>query len=267
MATSSRGPTRVFILVADIDVVDTSRTRRVLQASLEVLTAPQYTVTITDLAKDGWLEPLSVKDFTKISDPIHINLHVEQQISPLTQKIIDEQNKILQCDLFLILAPLSWFGPPSLFFSWWHRVVTAGKLWSPSAMHRTGAFARKRALAVMVSQEKQSAYGKDTLNGTVEELLYPITHGMLYPTGFKIHRAQALYMPNPALYDEVLSKWQTALRDLEDRTCILLNQPTDYVNWTLNTPEKERKNDLDMLARIGDMSLQEATMKLNAPLE
>jgi hypothetical protein len=131
-------------------------------------------------------------------------------------------------------------------------------------MYQRGAFARKRALMVMVSSLKQELFGRDTLYGTVEEILYPITHGMLHPTGFRIHRTQTLYMPKPATHEEILNKWQIALRDLDDRTCLVLNQPNDYTNWVLSTPEKDRKNDMEILTRYGDMSLQEATMKLNA---
>jgi NAD(P)H dehydrogenase (quinone) len=262
--SSARGPTRVFILIADIDICEDSLTRRVVKASLDVLVPPNYSVTITDLAKDGWLDPISPKDLTRVSDPIRINLRTEHLISPLIPRLQEEQGKLFQCDLFLVFAPLGAFGPPSLFFNWWQRVVTLGRCFGPSLMYQRGAFARKRALMVMVSSLRQELFGRDSIAGTVEELLYPITHGMLYPTGFRIHRTQTLYMPNPALHEEILAKWQTALKELEDRTCLVLNQQHDYTNWVLSTPEKERKNDLEILTRAGDMSLQEATMKLNS---
>jgi NAD(P)H dehydrogenase (quinone) len=218
---------------------------------------------VTDLAQDGWGDPLSARDFTKISDPIRINVRNEHYTSPLIQKIQDEQMKLFTCELFLVFAPLGWFGPPSLFFNWWQRVVTVGRCFGPGLQYQRGAFARKRALLVMVSDLRQDVHGRDALAGTVEELLYPITHGMLYPTGFRIHRTQTLYMPNPALHEEVLSKWQSALRDLDERTVIVFNQQNDYNNWVLCTPEKDRKNDLEIIQRYGDMSLKEATMKLS----
>jgi NAD(P)H dehydrogenase (quinone) len=262
--SSARGPTKVFILIADLGLNESSLTRRVVKASLEILTEPNYSVTITDLPKDGWLDPISANDFTRVSNPVHINIQNEQTISPLIQKLQDEQMKVLQCDLLLIFAPLTWFGPPSIFFSWWERVITLGRCYGPGVMYQRGAFARKRALLVMTSAERSELYGRDTAKGTVEEILYPITHGRLYPVGFKIHRTQTLYFPNPATDEEVLQKWQTALRDLEERTYIIFNQPNDYTNWCLSTPEKDRKNDLELLTRFGDMSIQEATMKLNA---
>jgi NAD(P)H dehydrogenase (quinone) len=265
-SSSARGPTRVFILVADHDITEGSLTRRVLKASIDVLVPPNYLVTVTDCAKDGWLDPISAKDFTRLSDPIRINVRNEHQVSPLIQKIQDEQTKLFQCDLFLIFAPLSWFGPPSLFFNWWQRVVTAGRCYGPNLQYQRGAFARKRALLVMVSSQRSELFGRDTLAGTVEEIVYPITHGMLYPTGFRIHRTQTLYMNNPATQEEILAKWQSAVRDLEERTCLAFNPPTNYTNWVLSTPEKERKNDLELLQKTGDMSLLEATMKINTSL-
>lgn len=267
MQGSARGPTKVFILVADTDVKEDTLTRRVLKASLEVLSTSAYQVTMTDCAKEGWLQPISSTDFQKLSDPVHINMQTEQMVSPVLQKIQDEQNKLLQCDLFLVFAPLTWFGPPSLFYAWWERVVTMGRCYGPGMMYQTGAFARKKALMVMVSNQRQELYGRDTMHGTIEEILYPITHGMLYPVGFKVHRTQTLYLSNPEKMDEIIGKWQTALRDLEERTSIVFNQPNDYTNWKLSTPEKDRRNDLEILTRYGDMSIQEATMKLSSPLE
>jgi NAD(P)H dehydrogenase (quinone) len=262
--SSGRGPLRVFILVADADVTERSLTRRVVKASLEVLTPPGYLVTVTDCARDGWLDPLSVRDLARVSDPVRVNLRSEHLTQQLIPKLQEEQTKIFQCDLFLVFAPLGWFGPPSLFFNWWARVVTLGRCFGPGLQYQRGAFARKRALLVMVSSLRQEVFGRDAVAGTVEEILYPITHGMLYPTGFKIHRTQTLYMPNPAQHEEVLAKWQTALRDLDERTCIVFNSPNDYTNSVLATPEKDRKNDMDILTRYGDMSLQEATMKLSS---
>ena len=264
---AARGPTKVFVLVADFDVKEDSLTRRVLKATLETLVEPAYSVTVTDLAKDGWLDPVSVKDFKRVSDPVRINVQTEQQLSPLVQKIEEEQRKILQCDLFLILSPITWFGLPSHFFAWWQRVVTLGKCYGPGMMYQTGAFAQKRALVCMITNQGPETFGKDALHGTVEELLYPVTHGMLYPTGFKIHRSQTLYMPNPEKYEEVLAKWQIALKDMEERMCIVFNQPTEYSNWTLTTPERDRKNDLQLLAQAGDMSLQEAAMRITAQFD
>jgi NAD(P)H dehydrogenase (quinone) len=262
--TSAVGPVKVFVLIVDTGVNETSLTRRIVKSSLEVLTAPAYEVTITDLAKDGWLDPISANDFTRVSNPIHINVQNEQAISPLIQKIQDEQNRLLQCELFLIFGPLTWFGLPSLFFAWWERVVTLGKCYGPGQMYQRGAFARKRALIVLASAERPESYGRDTTKGCVEEILYPITHGRLYPVGFKVHRTQTLYFVAPATDDEVLQKWQTAVRDLEERTYIMFNDPNNYSNWLLSTPEKDRRNDFELITRQGDMSLQEATMKLNA---
>ena len=267
MSEEARGPVKVFLLVADFDVKEDSLTRRVLRATLEVLQAPAYAVTVTELAKDGWLDPVSQRDFKRVSDPIRINIQNEQQLSPLIPKIEEEQRKILQCDLFIILSPVSWFGLPSHFFAWWQRVVTIGKCYGPGMMYQTGAFAQKRAIVVMITDQAPETFGKSSVHGTMEELLYPVTHGMLYPTGFKIHRSQTLFMGNPDKYEEVLAKWQTALRDLNDRMCITFNQPTDYTNWTLSTPERERKNDLELLAQAGDMSLQEAAMRITAQFE
>lgn len=268
---TARGPVKVFILNADPDIQSDTACRKVVKASLEVLQTDTYQVFQTDIVKDGWLEPMSVNDFAKVSDPVHINLRIEQQISPLIQKIQDEQTKFLQCDFFILFTPLSTFGPSSHFFAWWERVVTFGRCYGPGLMYETGALARKHALVVVTTSMKEENFGRDTLYGTIEEILYPVTHGMLSPLGFTIYRSQCLFFNDPKKTDETLNKWQTALHDIDDssnsRTKIIFNAPKDYVNWQLATPEKERMNDMALLNKSGDMTLKEATMKLNSTLD
>ena len=269
MTSSARPAINVFLLNADPDTNKNSLCRRVVKASMDVFNAnpSQYKVVTTDLSNDGWLDPISTKDFNRLSDPIHINVRTEQMVSPLLKKIQDEQQKLLNSDLFLVFAPLSWFGMPSQFFAWWERVITFGKMYGPGKLYQTGSCARKKALCVLVTNKKQEDFGKDTQNGTIEELLYPVTHGMLYPLGFKIYRTQAIFLPNPAQYDETLTKFQSAIKELEERTPITFNSPNDYTNWVLHTNEKDRKNDLELLAEKGDMTIQEATMKISTSTE
>ena len=112
---SERPPTKVFLLNTDPDLRSGSLCRRAYNSALEAFSSPGYEIVTTDLLVDGWNMPLSVADFKKLSDPVHVNLRTEQMVSPLIQKIVDEQTKLLQSDLFIIFAPLSSFVLPSHF--------------------------------------------------------------------------------------------------------------------------------------------------------
>ena len=256
------GSQSLFALIVDPDISSDSLCRKIAYWSLDLLKAqfPEYTVTVTDLQKDGWNEVLSIKDFTKISDPIHINFRMEQEISPLIQKIKDEQTKLLKCDFFMVFGPLSWFGLPSHFYAWWERVVTHGKLYKSGAIFNRGLLFGKKAMLVVTSKNSQEKFGRDGINGFVEELLYPITHGMFHMIGFQVRRTQCLFAPTQEKLDEIYSKWPAALRMLNDRMLISFNKPDDYLNWKLVATESDRKNDFEVLSKSGDMSLQETTM-------
>jgi len=250
----------LFAIIADPDISENSICRKIAHLTLDVLKGLGYSITVTDLTKDGWNEVLSVKDFTKISDPIHINLRLEQQTSPLIQKIRDEQNRITQCDFFLVFGPLSWFGLPSHFFSWWERVITCGAMYSPGQIFNRGVLSGKKAMIVVTSKSPQERYGRDGVFGFVEEILYPVTHGMFHSVGFQVRRTQCLFAPTQEKYEEILNKWPAALRMLNDRMLISFNKPDDYLNWVLTAPEADRRNDFEVLTKSGDMSLQETTM-------
>ncbi|KAH0788631.1 NAD(P)H-dependent oxidoreductase [Histomonas meleagridis] len=239
----------------------------VANSFIEFLKAANIHIHKTDLANDGWNDVLSASDFTEISDPIHINFRTEQLVSPLIPKIQEEQEKFLESDLFLLFTPLSWFGPPSHFFAWWERVVTFGKFYSSTMLYQTGAFSGKSALCVVVTDKKQEQFAPNSMMGSIEEILYPVTHGMLYPLGFKVYRSQCLFINAPEMYDEVIDKWKIILRELNERLTIQFNQPNDYTNWILNTPEKDRNNDMEILKKEGDLSLNEAVIKIAAKIE
>lgn len=252
---------KLFIILADPEIKEDTLCKKIFNMSLEVIKNQGYQYEITDLAKDGWNDVISVKDFVKVSDPVHINMMIEQQTSTLITKIQEEQEKFKNCELLLIFGPLSWFGLSSHFYSYWERVITCGAMYAPGHMFDQGILSKKRAMLIMTSSLPQEKFGRETSFGYVEEILYPITHGMLHAVGFRIHRTQTLFAPTPEKFKEIQNKWPMVLRGINDRAFLQFNQAKDYLNWQLNTPESDRKNDLEILhTRSIDMSLQESSM-------
>ena len=251
MSTERVRPTKIFLLCADPDICSDSVSRASYEIAVNIFKNQGNTVFTTDLVKDGWNEPVSTNDFTKVSDPIHVNLRLEQQYSPLIQKIQDEQSKLLQCELFLVFGPLSWFGLPSHFFAWWERVVTCGAMYSPGAIFDKGVLSKKNAMLFVSTTFPAEKFNKDTLHGFMEEIMYPITHGMFHMVGFKVHRTHCLYSATKEKLDEIRSKWPQHLRNICDRAVINFNKSTDYTNWKLNTTRPDWKNDFDVVVSDG----------------
>jgi NAD(P)H dehydrogenase (quinone) len=249
---------KILVVISDPDISEKSLCRNVAQFTINSLKSLGHTVTVTDLPKDGWNDVLSVKDFTKLSDPIHINMRLEQQISPLIQKIKDEQARVFDCDILMIMGPVSWFGLPAHFYAWWERVFTCGAMYSPGTLFSEGAFSKKRAIVVGISPNTSERFGSESINGKFELVVYPITHGMLHTVGFKVCRSQHLIFPPEKPMNEILGTWSRNLQNLQDRTLIPYNKSSAYLNWQLNTPENERRNDFQQVNRYGDMGLLES---------
>ena len=251
-------PVKILVVVADPDLNEDSVCRKVVNYTINALKGFGHTVTVTDLGKDGWNDVLSVKDFVKVSDPIHINMRLEQQVSPLIQKIKEEQSKIFDCDTLMIMGPVSWFGLPSHFYSWWERVFTCGTMYTPGALFTEGIFNKKRAIVVGISVGNTERFGSESINGKFELVVYPITHGMLHTVGFKVCRSQHLIFTPEKPMNEILTTWSKNLQNLQDRTLIPYNKSSNYTNWQLTTPENERRNDFQQVNKYGDMGLLES---------
>ena len=248
-------PMKILVIISDPDLDEKSPCRSIVAQSINTLKNNGHTITVTDLAKDGWNEVLSVKDFTKVSDPIHINIRLEQQIYPIIPKIKEEQSKVLDCDFLMIFGPVSWFGLPSYFYAWWDRVFTHGSMYSPGTMFGKGVFSKKRAIVVATTTSTTEIFGRESIFGRYEQVIYPITHGMLHTVGFKVHRSQLLYLKPNQPNSEIIRDWDGNLNNINQRTYIAFNKPSDYTNYKLTS--KDPMNDFDKLDRFGDMAVTE----------
>lgn len=252
MATERVKPTKIFLLCADPDICSDSVPRATYELAVDAFKSQGNTVFTTDLVNDGWNEPISTNDFTKTSDPVHVNLRLEQQCSPLIQKIKDEQAKLLQCELFLVFAPLTWFGLPSHFFAWWERVVTCGAMYSPGALLDKGVLADKGAMLFVSTTLPAEKFSKETLYGYIDEIMYPITHGMFHMVGFRVHKTHCLFSSSKEKFEEVSAKWPQHMHNIHNRAAINFNKLTDYTNWKLNTAKTDWKNDYDVIVSDGN---------------
>ncbi|PRY31828.1 NAD(P)H dehydrogenase (quinone) [Pseudosporangium ferrugineum] len=103
-----------------------------------------------------------------------------------------EQEKIDRADTLVVQFPLWWFGMPAILKGWFDRVWHQGYAyglrgpdgeWSG---YGDGFLAGKRALAVVTMGGPAGFYGERGIHGAVDELLFPLQHGMLFYGGAKV---------------------------------------------------------------------------------
>jgi len=107
--------------------------------------------------------------------------------------IAAEQRKLLWADAVILQFPLWWFSMPAIMKGWIDRVFAHGfaigvpkpgtKQW---ARYGEGTLAGRRAMIATTTGGRDAQYGPRGLNGPIEDLLFPITHGTLFYTGMQV---------------------------------------------------------------------------------
>lgn len=111
-----------------------------------------------------------------------------------TADIAEEQEKLRWADAVILQFPLWWFSMPAILKGWIDRVYAYGFAYGVGEHSDThwgdrygeGTLAGKRAMLVVTAGGWESHYGPRGVNGPIDDLLFPIQHGILYYPGFDV---------------------------------------------------------------------------------
>jgi len=149
-----------------------------------------------------WKAVTDADDFPSRVDSAPLNLIVAQaeayQDGTQVKDIAAEQNKLLWADAVVLQFPLWWFGMPAILKGWIERVYAFGFAYGykdGSNAHRygEGILAGKRALVSVTTGGPQKDYGPRGINGPLDQLLFPVTHGALFYPGMDVLPIFAVY--------------------------------------------------------------------------
>ncbi|MBB3104891.1 NAD(P)H-dependent oxidoreductase [Azomonas macrocytogenes] len=111
-----------------------------------------------------------------------------------SQDIALEQDKLRWADAVILQFPLWWFSMPAILKGWVERVYAYGFAYGVGEHSDThwgdrygeGMLAGKRAMLVVTTGGWESHYGPRGINGPIDDILFPIQHGILYYPGFDV---------------------------------------------------------------------------------
>jgi NAD(P)H dehydrogenase (quinone) len=177
--------------------------RRSLNGSLrdvaiKELEAQGHEVRVSDLYAEGWKSEVDRGDFPSL--PIDARLAVAAsskqafETGTLTADVKGEIDKLLWADLLILQFPLWWFSMPAILKGWVDRVFAYGfgygvgehsdKRWGDR--YGEGTLAGKRAMLIVTAGGWQDHYSARGINGPIDDLLFPINHGILYYPGYDV---------------------------------------------------------------------------------
>ncbi|WP_213990052.1 NAD(P)H-dependent oxidoreductase [Sodalis sp. dw_96] len=166
--------------------------------SVKHLEEAGHHVHVSDLYAMNWKVPLDAHDSTawQADRRFDASLASKQAFETGTQSqdIALEQEKLRWADAVILQFPLWWFSMPAILKGWVERVYAYGFAYGVGEHSDThwgdrygeGVMAGKRAMLLVTTGGWESHYSPRGINGQIEDMLFPIQHGILYYPGFDV---------------------------------------------------------------------------------
>jgi NAD(P)H dehydrogenase (quinone) len=183
--------------------------RNSLNASLHdeavrTLEGLDHTVTVSDLYAMDWKAVADYDDFGPgATGPFMAAAGEAWRQDTLAPDIKAEQERLLAADAVILQFPLWWFTVPAIMKGWMDRVLTNGfgygdnRVWK---RYGEGTLEGKRAMLLVTTGARDSHLSDRGINGDIDDLLFPIQHGILFYTGMRV--LPPVVVTGAALIDE-----------------------------------------------------------------
>ncbi|RXH55390.1 NAD(P)H-dependent oxidoreductase [Granulicella sibirica] len=166
--------------------------------AVESLEAAGHEVIVSDLYAMGWKAVADRDDFPE-NDPNETLYYSKASREAYAEgkqssDITEEQRKLLWADAVILQFPLWWYGMPAILKGWFDRVYAFGFAYGRGKhggghwgdRFGEGIMKGKRAMVAMMVGGRMAHYGPRGVNGSIDDLLWPIHHGVLYYPGFDV---------------------------------------------------------------------------------
>jgi NAD(P)H dehydrogenase (quinone) len=157
-----------------------------------------HTVEVSDLYAMRWKASIDADDFPQRDpgQPFRPSADSKRAFAEAAQTpdVAAEQDKLRRADLVIFQFPMWWFSMPAIMKGWFERVYAYGFAYGVGEhseqrwgeRYGEGAFRGKRAMLVVTTGGWAEHYSQRGINGPIDELLFPIQHGMLFYPGFDV---------------------------------------------------------------------------------
>ena len=214
-----------------------SLTSALKDIAVEKLRAQGHSVQVSDLYAMGWKAVADEQDFTDQRDPDRLIYVAESRNAyaegTQTPDIAAEQEKLLWADAVLLSFPLWWFGMPAILKGWFDRVfafgfgygvgVHGGERWGDR--YGEGTLLGRRAMVIVPIGGRALHYSDRGVNGSLDDILWPIQHGVLFYPGMSVLPPFPVYQSDRM--DE--AGWNTVVADFEKRLAgLFTDDPIPY---------------------------------------
>ncbi|RUV28408.1 MAG: flavodoxin family protein [Mesorhizobium sp.] len=198
--------------------------------AIRELEAQGHEVLISDLYADGWKSEVDRADFPSWPPEERLLPAAASKkafaTNTLTGDVKAEIDKLLWADTLILQFPLWWYAMPAILKGWVDRVYAYGfaygvgehsdKRWGDR--FGEGTLAGKRAMLIVTTGGWEEHYSARGVNGPIDDLLFPINHGILYYPGYDVLPPFVVYRVDrfgEADFEPVADRLRERMRTLE----------------------------------------------------
>jgi len=166
--------------------------------AIKELEAHGHEVRVSDLYAESWKSEVDRADFPALTREERLAPAVASkhafEADTLTTDVKTEIEKLLWADALILQFPLWWFAMPAILKGWVDRVFAYGfaygvgehsdRRWGDR--YGEGRLMGKRAMLIVTAGGWEEHYAPRGVNGPIDDLLFPINHGILYYPGYDV---------------------------------------------------------------------------------
>jgi NAD(P)H dehydrogenase (quinone) len=199
--------------------------------SVQRLQRAGQSVSVSDVYAMRWKASLDAADFTSRNtrEPLIVEAASRHafETGTQTEDVAAEQRKLMEADVLILQFPMWWYSMPAILKGWIDRVYAYGfaygvgehsdRKWGDR--FGEGTFKGKRAMLMVTVGGWAPHYSDRGINGKMDDLLFPINHGVLYYPGFDVLPAYVVYRTgklDDARYQRTLAELGARLDALQD---------------------------------------------------
>ncbi|KAH7078936.1 flavoprotein-like protein [Paraphoma chrysanthemicola] len=155
-----------------------------------------HEIQTSDLYRMQWKPQADRDDFGDLRGRTDTRLKVTQASfssyasGTLTEDVKKEQSKLVWADFVILIFPIWWFSFPAILKGWVDRVFAKNFAYGTGDKSGTtingSRLEGKRGMVVTTVGGKTPSYSARGIHGPIDDVLFPINHGVLHFTGFEV---------------------------------------------------------------------------------
>jgi NAD(P)H dehydrogenase (quinone) len=222
--------------------------------AVAALTAAEHEVIVSDLYAMRFKAVADGDDFPARdpADPLNYALASKQAFENGGQspEIAEEQRRLLWADVVVLQFPFWWYGMPAILKGWIDRVYAFGFAYGVGPYGGSqwgkrfgeGALEGRRAMVATTVGGRMSHYGPRGVGGAIDDLLWPIQHGVLFYPGMTVVPPAVFYevnRPTPEAVEAMADDYVRRLLDIATAEPIAFRRQNggDYDDVQVLKPE------------------------------